>query len=97
MKIIKRASRPDCDGAVEQGPGSGRWLVPDSATGTVATKAQIDAVTIPHPAGGGRRMLRQVPAGTVLIEVKDGKPIEAVAVEEPKPLEELLEDDGRGR
>lgn len=90
MKLIKRVSRPSAQ-AIEQGEGSGIWLVPADSTGTTATRAQVDAVTLPHPEGGGRRMLRQVPAGMVLIEVKDGKPIEAVAVE-PKPIEEPLAD-----
>lgn len=92
MKIIKRVSRPDVPGAVEQGPGSGLWLVPADATGTAATRAQVDATTVPHPAGGGRRMLRQVPAGVVLIEVVDGRPVAAATVtEEPKPLDEPTE------
>jgi hypothetical protein len=87
MKLIKRVSRPSAQ-AIEQGEGSGVWLVPADSSGTTATRAQVDAVTLPHPEGGGRRMLRQVPAGVVLIEVVDGR----IAVAEPKPLEEPLEE-----
>lgn len=92
MKLIKRASRPDSPMAIEQGPGSGIWLVPADSSGTAATRARVDATTVPHPAGGGRRMLRQVPAGVELIEVVDGRPVAAVAV-----AEEPLDADGRTR
>ena len=86
MKLIKRVSPPTDSIAIDQG---GVWLVTDDCAGTVATKAQVDAVTIPHPAGGGRRMLRQVPAGVVLIEVVAGKPVATEVAAEPKeePIE----------
>lgn len=85
MKLLKRVSRLTGSLAVEQGPGSGVWLVEDGASGTVATKAQVEAICLPHPAGAGRRMLRQVPAGVTLIEVVDGRP----ATKYPRPLEDM--------
>jgi len=66
MKLIKRVTRPADPIAIDQG---GVWLVTDDCPGTAATKALVDAVVVPHPAGGGRLMLRQVPAGVELIEV----------------------------
>jgi len=72
MKLVKRVSHPQDPCAIDQG---GVWLVDDSCPGTNATKAQVDAVTIPHPDGDGRKMLRQIPAGTILIEVSNGKSV----------------------
>jgi len=69
MKLIKRVTRPDAPFAIEQGAGSGIWLVPADHPGTVPTRAQVDAITVPHPAGGGRLMLRQVRAGDTIVEV----------------------------
>lgn len=87
MRLIKRASRPPTTGcAIDQG---GVWLVDDDCAGTAATRVQVDAVTIPHPAGAGRRMLRQVPAGVTLIEVVDGRPAAATAAKDPRPLEDV--------
>lgn len=71
-KLVESAKRPEATVAIEQSPGV--WLVSDDAKEAEAKAAAVTAATLPHPAGGGRRMLRQVPAGVVLIEVVDGKP-----------------------
>jgi hypothetical protein len=72
-KLIKRATPPSGRTAIEQGAGSGVWFVDDVCPGTSPTRAQAEAVCLPHPEGGGRLMLRQVPAGYGAIEVEGGK------------------------
>lgn len=92
-KLVKSTKRPSCAVALEQ--GGGVWLTSDDATAPAATVLDLTAATLPHPEGGGRRMLRQVPAGVVLIEVVNAKPVgvvlEATAVQAEEPIEEPVE------
>jgi hypothetical protein len=66
-KLIYKVNRPDAAIAIKQ--SSNIWLCSTDVIGNLATQEQVDATTLPHPEGGGRRMLRQIPAGYVLIEV----------------------------
>lgn len=94
-KIVESVKRPDCAVAIEQTPGV--WLVSGDAKETDAKAAAITAATMPHPAGGGRLMLRRVPAGVELIEVVAGKPIVefATAATAAAPSGEVGRDAGR--
>ena len=90
-KLIKSVERPACSSAIEE--AKGLWLCSDDAEATEARVVDVAASILPHPEGHGRMMLRQVPAGTVLIEVdavtaKIVATVTAEAIEE-KPIEDV--------
>lgn len=89
--LVKSATRPECVSAIEQ--ASGVWLCSDDCKATAAKAADIASSLLPHPEGGGRRMLRHVPAGVVLIEVDPmtAKVVSEIAAKpiDEKPIEEV--------
>jgi hypothetical protein len=92
MKLVRSPKRPTKD-AIEQAPG--KWLVDDDTDGEECTKEDVPPrYDLPRTHRGyGKRLLRNVPAGSPDIEMCDDGKLRRANREddperEPEPVEE---------